>query len=115
MKTGSQGAVATLLFSLPVAVAASLFGVPARALTMEEFLSMPDEIRFPYVLGLADGIVAGQPDIATRNFLSRCISEFGMRELHDSMRRQVQSDPALTAMDTGIVAGLVIAGHCDSL
>ena len=107
--------MATLLFSLRVAVAVSLFGAPAQALTMEEFLAMPDEIRFPYVLGLADGIVAGQPDIATRNFLSGCINEFGMRELHDSMRRQVQSDPALSAMDTGIVAGLVIAGHCDSL
>ncbi len=82
---------------------------------MEEFLAMPDEIRFPYVLGLADGIVAGQPDIATRNFLSRCISEFGMRELHDGMRRQVQADPALMSMDTGLVARLVIAGQCDNL
>ena len=104
MKTALQGAVATLLFAAPVG-----------ALTMEEFLAMPDEIRFPYVLGLADGIVAGQPDIASRNFLSRCISEFGMRELHDGMRRQVQTDPALMPMDTGVVARLVISGHCDAL
>ena len=115
MKTVLQAALATLLFALQVVVATLLSAGAAQALTMEDLLAMPDEIRFPYVLGLADGIVAGQADIAARNFLSRCISEFGMRELHDGMRRQVLGDPALMAMDTGLVARLVIAGHCDSL
>ncbi len=76
---------------------------------------MPDEIRFPYVLGLADGIAAGQPDIASRNFVSRCITDLGMQTFHDEMRRQVEEDPALLDMDTGLVARLVIAARCDSL
>ncbi len=101
---------------MPQLVAATLlFAAPAQALTMQELLEMPDEIRFPYVLGLADGIVAGQPDIAAHNFLSRCITDLGMRELHDQMRSRVRDDPSLLEMDTGLVARLVLADHCTSL
>ncbi len=102
---------------VPQVVAATLFlaATPAGALTLGELLEMPDELRFPYVLGLADGFVAGQPDIAARNFLSDCITRFGMQEFHDELQRQMRENPGMVEMDTGLAARIIIGGLCEDL
>ena len=102
---------------LPQLAAGNLFfaALPATALTLGELMEMPDELRFPYVLGLADGYVAGQPDIATRNFLSNCITGLGMQQFHNELRRQLQENPGMVEMDTGLAARMVITAVCDGL
>ena len=105
LKPAPQIVAATLLFA----------ATSAPALTLGELMDMPDELRFPYILGLADGYVAGQPDIATRNFLSNCITGFGMEKFHDELRRQLQENPGVVEMDTGRVARMVISAVCDAL
>ena len=98
-----------------LAILATLSGPPAQAITMAEFLELPDEIRFSYVIGLADGMAAGQTSIADRNLLSGCLTDFGLPALHDEMQEQARADAALLQMDAATIARRVIDAQCDNL
>ncbi len=99
---------------LAIAAAFALLATPAQALTLKAFFALPDESRFAYLVGLADGITAGQASIARRNQLAVCIADMGFPALLTGIEAQVSSEPALMQMEVGMVAWLVIDERCDA-
>ena len=99
---------------LAIGAALALFAPPAHALTLEAFFALPDESRFAYLVGLADGIAAGQDSIAVHNQLAACISNMGFPALLTGIEAQVSHEPALMQMEVGMVARSVIDERCDA-
>ncbi len=102
------------LLSLAPAMLLALLASPAHALTLEAFFALPDESRFAYLVGLADGFAAGQANIAAQNQLAACISDMGFPSLLSGIEAQVSREPTLMKMEVGMVARAVIDERCDA-
>lgn len=99
---------------LAVLAVLALFAGPARALTLEALFELPDESRFAYLVGLSDGIAAGQDSIAVRNQLAACIADMGFAALLGEIEARVSREPTLLKMDVSMVARTVVDARCDA-